>query len=414
MGITFSSFPIRGIDVSHYNGTINWSLVQAHFAGIRVGYGRILDTKFRENWQNAKGKVKRFPYWYMDYYSNQIPDASGKTFSDIDWGKLQAENCWAQLNSDPEGIVFLDIENGGSSFAPPIATVAARAQAIAKAFLERMDALNGKKNGVYCSMSMLNWFSAWFKDRPLWVAWYNETQTNSTVLAAVGKAGWTGKCLVWQYASDGDINNDGIADGITMGIQYKFLDLDGWLGTDAEFNAFFSGIVPEKVELYKVTTLINNLLVRSGPGILEPRLRRADFPAVYSIYAEKNGYGLISPTLNEWISLSPNYVKRVTPAPVVVPVVVPAADPVLYQVKILINNLSVRSGPGILYSWLRRADFPGLYGIYEEKNGFGRISADKKEWINLSANFVQKLSAPKTLTETEKVAKLWSAHPELH
>jgi hypothetical protein len=271
----------------------------------------------------------------MDYYSNHISGSPVNGVLDIDWGRAQADNCWAKLKADPEAIVFLDIESGNSSYVPPIATVAARAQAIAKAFLERMDSLNGKINGIYSSLGLLNWFGTWFKDRPLWVAWYNEPQTTTTVLNAVSKTGWTGKSLIWQYTSDGDINDDGVADGITMGMQSKFLDLNGWLRTAAEYNAFFSNAAePVEVELYKVNILISNLLVRSGPGILYPSLRHANFPGVYS--------------------------------------------------------------------------------IYEEKNGYGRISLAKNEWISLSTNFVQKMSVGKGLRETEKIEKLWAAHPELH
>jgi GH25 family lysozyme M1 (1,4-beta-N-acetylmuramidase) len=407
MGIKFSSFSIRGVDVSHNNGDINWALCKCHFAGIRVGYGQTIDSKFLANWQNAKGKVQRFPYWYMDYYSNHIAGSSVNGVSDVDWGKAQADNCWANLKADLEAIVFLDIENGNSSYAPQIATVAARAQAIARAFLERMDSLNGKTNGIYSSLGQLNWFGTWFKNRPLWVAWYNESQTTPTVLDMVSKAGWTGKCLIWQYTSDGDIDDDGVPDGITMGTQSKYLDLNGWLRTAAEYNAFFNHAAePIDVELYKVNILISNLLVRSGPGTLYPRLRHANFPGVYSIYEEKNGYGRISTTQSEWISLSTDYVQRVGTTPPV--------DPVLYKVKILIYNLGVRSGPGILYPWLRRADFPGEYSIYEEKNGYGRISLTEKEWISLSAKYVQRISAGKSLRETEMLEKLWAAHPELH
>jgi len=63
MGILFSSFPIRGIDVSQFNGTIDWSKVSCNFAAIREGYGRTIDSKFLTNWQNAKGKVNLIPHW---------------------------------------------------------------------------------------------------------------------------------------------------------------------------------------------------------------------------------------------------------------------------------------------------------------------------------------------------------------
>jgi GH25 family lysozyme M1 (1,4-beta-N-acetylmuramidase) len=266
MGINFSSFSIRGIDVSQFNGTIDWTKVSAHFSAVRVGYGRTIDTKFVTNWQNAKGRVKRIPYWYMDFYSNHMSSSAVYGTADADWGKAQANTCWNALKNDPEGIVFLDIENTNVTGAPPITTVTTRAQTIARAFLEEMDALNAKTNGIYCSLGMLSWFASWFKDRPLWVAWYNEAQTAATVLAAVANKGWTGKCLMWQYASDGDVNDDGSADGITMGMQYKFLDLNGWLASAQDYANLFNSEVVADVPLYKVKIKIYNLLVRSIPA----------------------------------------------------------------------------------------------------------------------------------------------------
>lgn len=245
MGLQNKNFAIRGIDVSEFNGVIDWSKVlSTHFSSIRVGFGRVLDAKFKVNWQGAAGKVKRFPYWYMDYYSNHNPKSSANGISDKNWGKLQAETCWNAIKSDPEGVVFLDIENCNPSTGPAINTVTGRAHSIAKAFLERIDQLNGKKNGIYCSIGMLTWFSAWFKDRPLWVAWYNESQTMESVKSAVTASGWTGRCLMWQYASHGDVDGDGVADGIKMGMQYKFLDLNVWMGTRAEYLKFFD--LPEE------------------------------------------------------------------------------------------------------------------------------------------------------------------------
>ena len=52
MGITFTSFPIRGVDVSQFNGNIDWSKVNCNFAVIRAGYGRTLDKRFKVNWAN--------------------------------------------------------------------------------------------------------------------------------------------------------------------------------------------------------------------------------------------------------------------------------------------------------------------------------------------------------------------------
>ena len=52
MGLKYSSFAIKGIDVSQFNGTVDWDKIVADFSGIRVGYGHTIDTKFKENWMN--------------------------------------------------------------------------------------------------------------------------------------------------------------------------------------------------------------------------------------------------------------------------------------------------------------------------------------------------------------------------
>lgn len=242
--IKFLEIPVRGIDVSEFNGMINWdkpAQMGADFTSIRVGFGRVLDARFTVNWKATKGKIKRFPYWYMDYYSNHNPASSANGISDKDWGILQAETCWNAIRSDPEGTVFLDIENANPKTAPAITTLSKRAQTIAQAFLTRMDQLNGKKNGIYCSLGLLTWFTTWFKDRPLWVAWYNENQTPATVIKAVKAAGWLGRCVIWQCSSHGNLNGEGTGagDGILFGMQYKFLDFNWFIGSDVDYADLF-------------------------------------------------------------------------------------------------------------------------------------------------------------------------------
>lgn len=238
MSIKFSSFSIRGIDVSTYNGLIDWdklATIGFHFSGIRAGYGVVADTQFAANWKNAKGKVNRIAYWYMDYYSNHHKGWSMDGIPDAEWGTRQADACWQLVKDDPEGLVFLDIENGSSNYAPAINTVTSRAQAIAKAFMQRIDQLNGKTNGVYCSIGLLNWFAEWFKDRPLWVAWYNESQSAESVKKAVKASGWTGTAIIWQYASHGALFGDGIPQGKNYGTQLKELDLNAGICTAEQY-----------------------------------------------------------------------------------------------------------------------------------------------------------------------------------
>ena len=60
---------------SQFNGTVDWTKIMAikpHFSGIRLGFGVVADDQAVANWKNAKGKVNRLAYWYMDYYSNHV------------------------------------------------------------------------------------------------------------------------------------------------------------------------------------------------------------------------------------------------------------------------------------------------------------------------------------------------------
>jgi len=210
--------------------------------------------------------------------SKNVSSSSG--LSDVEWGEEQGENCWNELKNDPEGIVWLDIENGGSSYSPPLTNPEAKRHAlnIAWAFLQKIDELNHKKNGIYTSVGWLDWFSAWFKDRPLWVAWSPYRQYNTSPVAVVQmviNAGWNCKPLIWQYASDGDVDDDGIADGKTyFGTSEKFMDLNGWTGTDAEYAEMFGAVTTPDDEVivtheikftsYKVTAW-PRLMLRSQP-----------------------------------------------------------------------------------------------------------------------------------------------------
>jgi GH25 family lysozyme M1 (1,4-beta-N-acetylmuramidase) len=281
MGLKYSSFAIRGIDVSQFNGVIDWSKIQADFVGIRVGYGNTIDTKFVENISNAQKKdIGIMYYWYMDYYNNRISTSSVNGMSDEAWGAKQAENCWSAIKSYKSGTVFIDIESTNGTYAPKIETVFNRAQTIAKSFLERLDSLNKSSNGIYCSLGMLSLFNSWFKDRPLWVAWYPYRTSlvgNMAIVQMCIDKGWNRKPLIWQYASDGMVNDDGIKAGIGyFGTQMAEMDLNGWVGTEAEYAALFGATTPDdetevipvsNTRTIEVKTTLERMNVRTSPKI---------------------------------------------------------------------------------------------------------------------------------------------------
>jgi GH25 family lysozyme M1 (1,4-beta-N-acetylmuramidase) len=274
--IVFDQYPLRGIDVSVYNDNPNTpqglDFQKAKDAGvkfvlIRSSYGIVTDGEFIESWASAKGLFPRGPYHYMDYYSHLI-----KGISDLIWGQQQAEKVYSLVKDDNDNtITWLDIEK--ASMAPKIEDVIDRVRRIASAFLARMDQLNGKLNGLYLSLSYLKFFLG-FKNRPLWLALYNEDYTPESAIAAARAMGWTGPIYIWQYASDGDTGTDGIGDGIRLGMEAMALDLNIWLGTEQEFNDFWKvTVTPPPVPTEPKTrvvpmgkTLVNGQSLRKAPN----------------------------------------------------------------------------------------------------------------------------------------------------
>ena len=246
MGIKFDSFPINGIDVSEYNGVIDWSKVAGDFVSIRVGYGANIDVKFIQNIEGAqKTDLDIFVYWYSDYYSNWFnKNHSAYGLTDEAWGRKQADLCYSQMKKYGINLMFLDIENMTNSTFPKLTEPLAKehAQKINRAFLERMDELKVTA-GIYTSLGWLTWFYQWFRNRLLWVAFYpyrTADVSSDYVIQRAASNGWTGSVLIWQYASDGDVDDNGTPDGISMGMQYSFLDLNGWIGTNAQYESMFS------------------------------------------------------------------------------------------------------------------------------------------------------------------------------
>ena len=63
-------YPIRGVDVSYYQGEIDWEILAEEnidFAFIKATEGSShIDTKFKENWeQSGKTRLKRGAYHFF-------------------------------------------------------------------------------------------------------------------------------------------------------------------------------------------------------------------------------------------------------------------------------------------------------------------------------------------------------------
>lgn len=247
---SFKSFPVRLFDISHHQDDYDTvykpafkPMIEAGFMGvmIRVGWGLVIDRMFRYYWSQAKGRLERAPYWYLDYYSHK-----GKMPA-YDWGVEQAEQCWNVLKGDPgEMPLVLDCEEFSGAWRITYLNRSDYRQ-VMKGFIDRWHQLTGSRPMIYNSPGFFWVFEEWVKELDLWVAWYNRSVTKERVIEYAREKGWKGRILFWQYTSDGDVDDDGKPDGRRMGFETDALDLDVFLGTVEEYSRYVgtSGVVPQ-------------------------------------------------------------------------------------------------------------------------------------------------------------------------
>lgn len=189
---------IRGIDVSKWQGNINFQKVKdsgISFVIIRAGYGKLPSQKdkcFEENYRKAKASgLDIGVYWYS--YAMSVDEA-----------REEARACLSVIKGKQfEYPVYFDLEEQkqfakGREFC----------DSIVNAFCSELEK-NGYFAGLYISRSPLERFisESTAKKYALWVAEYNS------------KCRYKGDYGMWQYSSKGKIN--GISGNCDMNYCYK-------------------------------------------------------------------------------------------------------------------------------------------------------------------------------------------------
>ncbi len=173
----------NGIDVSQWQGDINWGAVKTDFVIIRAGYGREksqVDTKFEQNYRGAKAAgIPVGAYWYSYAMSPDEARIEAQAFLNTIKGKQF------------EYPVYFDVEESkvfrlGRDVVSNIIT----------AFLDEMEKA-GYFAGLYMSASPLTQYTTpTVKDRfAVWVAHYG-----------VSKPNYTGQYGIWQKSSQGKVS----------------------------------------------------------------------------------------------------------------------------------------------------------------------------------------------------------------
>lgn len=219
----------RGIDVSKWQGNIDWNKVKASgvdFAILRAGYGSVSsqkDVTFEDNYQNAKAAgVPVGAYHYS--YAKDIAGAKKEAQIFLEWIK----------GKQFEYPVVFDIEES-ATYNLGRNTVSE----IIKTFCSIVEAA-----GYYVSVyTNKNWLDHVVSDEvkskyDTWLAQWTSTPS------------YAGPYGMWQYTSSGTV--DGISGRVDMDIAYKNYpeiikrnQLNGWSGADVpqtpESKAYAAG-----------------------------------------------------------------------------------------------------------------------------------------------------------------------------
>ncbi len=180
------NYAIHGIDVSHYQSTIDWGDVQTmQDKNIKIGFAFIksteglndIDNAFRRNWVNAKeAGMPRGAYHFF------TPNKSGKA---------QAENFIDNVVLEKGDLPpVLDIERTYGASAEQI-------QQRAKDWLVMVEKKYKTKPIIYTNVAFYeNFLASQFDDYPLWVAHYLVKDKPRI------KRNW----LFWQHNETGRVN----------------------------------------------------------------------------------------------------------------------------------------------------------------------------------------------------------------
>lgn len=201
-------FPIRGIDVSNHQGSIDWDRLdkaQVQFAFIKsTEGGDFKDRSFERNWIDAR--------------ENKIVVSAYHFFTFCRSGSEQAMNFIESVPNVPDMLPpAIDLEYSGNC-----KLTKSREQLLADIddYIKIIEAEYNQKIIIYVTESFYNdYLIGLYPDNPLWVRdVYREARVRDTRL-------WT----FWQYTDKGRV------DGITTRV-----DLNVFNGTKADFQRFLS------------------------------------------------------------------------------------------------------------------------------------------------------------------------------
>lgn len=205
-----ADYPIRGVDVSYYQGEIDWEVLAEEdidFAFIKATEGSShIDVRFEENWERSgKTGLKRGAYHFFSFESE---------------GAAQAEHFISVVPKE-EGMLspVIDIEFYGDRFynRPDVEGTRKQLQSL----LDRLEEHYGVKPLIYATESSYStYIRGAFDEYPLWIrnVYFSPNM------------GMPGKWTFWQYDSEAKLQG--------YSGEEEHIDLNVFYGSEKDWMNF--------------------------------------------------------------------------------------------------------------------------------------------------------------------------------
>lgn len=207
---SLQEFPVRGVDVSSYQGEIDWkrlSMQGISFAFVKATEGSsYVDSYFAGNWEGArKSGLKTGAYHFFSYDSS---------------GQMQAENFIATVPMAAEALPpVVDVEFYGAYGRKPADKM--RVLPELDTLLTRLEAHYGQKPILYATGRAYRlYLKGEFPDNPVWIR-------DVYKRPRIPDGGW----MFWQYTDRGKLEG---YDG-----EEEWIDLNVFNGDEAAFEALY-------------------------------------------------------------------------------------------------------------------------------------------------------------------------------
>ncbi|MBI4581266.1 MAG: hypothetical protein HY718_16305 [Planctomycetes bacterium] len=286
IGSSASAARPLGVDVSQFQGTIDWNQVYAGgrvFAFIRATHGSLNDTKFLFNMPAARnaGVLAGAYHFAVPVYDEDydLPGAHPQT--EAARFLNQARNFLIPGYLRP----VIDVELGGGQ--TPVG--AANLSDWTNAWIEAVEQQTGVEAIVYCNSNYAkNYLNSTLASRTLWIADWTYPSNPDTAQPTHGTGLWS-NWVFWQYSNMGNTAGNPSVPGINARV-----DLDVFNGTLAQLQNYV--IAPTAV-------------ISLSPASLSRTVRQFVNPASQTFTVRNTGPGTMVYevlTAGAWLSVNPD------------------------------------------------------------------------------------------------------------